>query len=79
MSELQIAIAGSYPIKFGSGLCSTGPEDGEHQNGIAVDYWHSWDGKRMFCGGVMSRKDVLRLKDHLEKWLELETPTNPKE
>lgn len=68
--ELTIDVAGSYPIKFGYGLCSTGPLDGEHQNGMAVDTYHSWDGKRVSCGGVMSYKDVLRLQNHISQWLE---------
>lgn len=67
--ELEIEVAGAYPIRFGSCLTSTGPKEGDHQNGMSFDSLHSWDGKMMFCGGVISFRDVIRLKIHLEHWI----------
>ena len=67
--ELEIEVAGAYPIKFGYGLCSAGPNDGEYQNGMSFYTLHSCNGKMMFCGGVISFRDVFRLKIHLEHWI----------
>ncbi len=75
MDGLEIKVAGSYPIKFGSGLTSTGPENGEHQDGMELDVWCMWGDRRMFSGGVMSYADVLRLKSHIEAWLEMRLGT----